>query len=126
MLMILPIITLLSLIEATGTVSCAENVILRIAEEISDALNEGIDTSEMQESLQCVAVEGKWIRLYISVYIKPTRVSHAYTRSYVFKLALSLLEMVANSSQLYGYLIVIWMGSIINIQTRLISHLISI
>ena len=60
MLMILPIITLLSITETT-TVPCDVSAsTLELRDEITQALNEGIDTSGMQES-QCVVAESKWM-----------------------------------------------------------------
>ena len=58
MLMILPIITLLSITETT-TVPCDVSAsTLELRDEITQVLNQEIDTSGMQKS-QCVAVESK-------------------------------------------------------------------
>ena len=58
MLMILPIITLLSITETT-TVPCDVSAsTLELRDKITQALNQGMDTSGIQES-QCVAVESK-------------------------------------------------------------------
>ena len=60
MLMILPIITLLSITETT-TVPCNVSAsTLELRDKITQALNQGMDTSGIQES-QCVAVESKWM-----------------------------------------------------------------
>ena len=57
-MLILPIITLLSVTETT-TVPCDVSAFtIELRDEITQALNQGIDTSDMQES-QSVAVESK-------------------------------------------------------------------
>ena len=59
MLMILPIITLLSITETATTVPCDVSAsTLELRDKITQALNQGMDTSGIQES-QCVAVESK-------------------------------------------------------------------
>ena len=66
MLMILPITALLIITEAIA-ISCTEDfstVTLELRDEIIDALNEGIDTSDIKE-LQCAEVERKWINLHV-------------------------------------------------------------
>ena len=66
MLMILPIITLLLITEATA-ISCATNistVTLELRDDMVDALNEGINTNGIKE-LQCAEVGRKWINLYV-------------------------------------------------------------
>ena len=57
MLMILPILTLLSITEVTYTAVSPSNFALELRNEIANALNEGINTSGIQE-VQCV-VESK-------------------------------------------------------------------
>ena len=67
--MILPIIALLLITEATA-VSCAKDVstvTLELRDEIVGALNEGIDTSDINE-LQYVEVEREWINLHVWTY----------------------------------------------------------
>ena len=79
MLMILPIIALLLITEATA-VSCAKDVstvTLELRDEIVGALNEGIDTSDIKE-LQCVEVERKWINLHVWTLI----IMYMYTLYY--------------------------------------------
>ena len=60
MLLILPIITLLSITETT-TVPCDVSAFtLELRNEVTQALNQGMDTSGMQESQsECVSVESK-------------------------------------------------------------------
>ena len=58
MLMILSIITLLSITETITGPCDVSAFTLELRDEIAYALNQGIDTSGMQES-QCVAVESK-------------------------------------------------------------------
>ena len=62
-LALLPIFTLLSMNEATGVQCNVSAFTLRLRDEITDALNEGIDTSGMQDS-QCVVAESKLISQY--------------------------------------------------------------
>ena len=61
MLMILSIIALLSITESTA-VSCEFSAFtLELRDEITQALNQGSDTSGMQESQYVVLVESKWM-----------------------------------------------------------------
>ena len=62
-LTLLPIFTLLSMNEANGVQCNVSAFTLRLRDEITDALNDGIDTSGMQES-QCVVAESKLISQY--------------------------------------------------------------
>ena len=47
-LMVLPIITLLSMNEATGVQCNVSTFVLQLRNDITDALNEGIDTSDQE------------------------------------------------------------------------------
>ena len=58
LMMILPIITLLSITETTILPCDVSAFTLQLRNEITQALNQGTDTSGMQKS-QCVAVESK-------------------------------------------------------------------
>ena len=60
MLTVLSIITLSSINEVTGVQCNVTTFVLQLRNYIIDALNDGIDTSDMQES-QCVVVESKLI-----------------------------------------------------------------
>ena len=62
-LTLLPIFTLLSTNEATGVQCNVSAFTLRLRDEITKALNEGINTSGIQES-QCVVAESKLISRY--------------------------------------------------------------
>ena len=63
-LTVLSIFTLLSMNETTAGVQCnVSSFVLQLRNDITDALNKGIDTSDMQE-LQCVVAESKLISTY--------------------------------------------------------------
>ena len=60
--MILPIIALLSMTENTSVPCDVSAFTLELRDEITQALNQGSDTSGMPES-QYVVVESKWIMI---------------------------------------------------------------
>ena len=62
-LTVLPIFVLLSMNETTGVQCNVSSFVLQLRIDITDALNKGIDTSDMQES-QCVVAESKLISTY--------------------------------------------------------------